>query len=966
MRLTKLLSILLVCTTLMSCNTKKPENNGNISTTVATTTKDPDKVYVGAIPPGKAEDHLIKEENGYVLYSPNGTLGIRIGTSEQMTYSVFQVRDGKTTEWVRTSELGVQINSTRYYNNATVASAVASEINVSYPLNGNQRTAEGHCMQAVLTLTQADITYSLEVRAYDNGVAFRYSLPSSKVNTLLELTTYALRKDVSQCWYGVNNQDYEAVIKAYSPKEASEDKITGPLTAVVKSNGGYISIMEAALTDSYPGVNLRAEGDAIYSTCFYTTPKVPAGAHVSGWRLINVADDLNGLVNNYNVYTVNGAPDSELFADTSWIETGRSAWSWCTINRKPTYENMMRFTVAAALLGYEYNIIDDGWPSWSEYQKQLEALGVAGEDLNVKQILWCAVTGGTSGINKLPTKSDVDKYLNLLEATHMYGAKMDFWWSEANVDTTILQKYTLSEAAKRQMVIDFHGCNQNSGFDVTYPNELTREGIRGLEVFGVSINANHSVYAEMINSQLYTRYLCGHADWTPSTYNAMQIASLILIDSPLMVVSTHPDDILASPACEFIKSIPTTWDRTVVLSCSKIGQYSVYAKENNGTWFVGGIASTGISNAKVKLGEFLPAGTYTAEVWLDGPNGMETKTLTVTEKDQIELGKLTDGRGFAIRISKLSLSRYGGATGTIAVTAPAGATVKYTTDGSDPLTSSTAVVASGTITVSKSCRLKVAIADGDGKGTLLSYQFNEIDPVYTANYKIDHADNKTTVTFTADNGVTVYYTTDGTAPTTSSAVADAPLEFTESCTLRYLAVSSEKSLTSQIMINILRPVTAPVSDLALTSAKPISENVTWGKIYYDTSMAPSNSMSARPISLGGTTTENGTKFSRGISANSTANITYAVPDGYTRFVAVVGIDNCVFNNAVDCSRGKSTVKIAFDGKVVLETQAFRMGEFVYIDVTIPENAKEMTITFTDGGNGATCDNVSMAMPGWVK
>ena len=966
MKLTKFFSILLAGIFLMSCNTSKVQNDSTISTSVAPIVKDPGPSHVGAITPGKAEDHLIKEENGYILYSPNGTLGIRIETTGQMSYSVFSVRDGITTRWIRTSDLGVQVNTTKFYNNATVEGGEATELNISYVLNGNQRTADGHCMQAIISLSQDDFKYSLEVRAYDNGVAFRYSLPSMKINNLIEFTTYTLRQDITQCWYGVNNRDYEAVIASYSPMVASDDKITAPLTAVVKNNGGYISIMEGALNDSYPGVNLKAEGNATYSTCFYTTPSATPGTHVSGWRLINIADDLNGLVNNYNVYTVNDAPDSTLFADTSWIESGRSAWSWCTVDRTPTYETMKKFTIASALLGYEYNIIDDGWPSWPDYQKQLKSLGRIGEDLNVKQILWCAMTAGTSGVNKLPEQKDIDAYFRLLESTQMSGAKVDFWWSEADTKTTKLQNYVLKEAAKRQMVIDFHGCNKNTGFNVTYPNELSREGIRGLEIFSVSNTANLVTYAEMMNTQLYTRFLCGHADWTPATYNAMEIASLILIDSPMMVVATHPEDILTSPACEFIKSIPTTWDQTVVLSSSKIGKYSVYAKENNGTWFVGGIASSPISGANVKLGEFLPAGTYTAEVWVDGPNGMETKTITVTEKDQINLGSLSEGKGFAIRISKLSLSRYGGVIGTIAVNAPAGATVKYTTDGSNPLTSKSAVVTNGTINVSDSCRLQVAITDGDGKGTLLSYQFNKIDPVYTISTKLTHIDNKTTLNISVGEGATVYYTTDGSAPTTSSAVAGSVLEFSESCTLRYLVVSDNRTLDGQLSINIIRPVAAPVSDLPLTNAKPISATVGWGSIYYDTSMAPSNGMSARQISLGGTTTENGTKFSRGISANSVATLNYAVPKDYTRFVAVAGIDNCVFKNAVGCSRAKATVKIAFDGKVVLETSAFGMGAFVYIDVAIPENAQVMTITFTDGGNGNTCDNVSMAMPGWVK
>ncbi len=967
----QLIALLLTGGMLVGCS------SGSADTTAASTTvtpsnttapSDPDKTPMGAITPGKAEDHLVQDKTAYTLYSPDGTLGIQVNTDGQMSYSVFRVRDGETTEWVRESVLGIEAARKTFYKDVTVTSATATEVKVSYPLYGNQRTAEGHCMEAIFNLSQGNYEYALEVRAYNDGVAFRYRMPElTGSSNLNELTTYALRTDIEKCWYGVNNQDYESEITAHSPSRASDEIITAPLTAELKSDRGYIAIMEGALNETYPGVNLKAEGRSTYSTCFYTAPTVKTGAMTTGWRLINIADDLNGLVNNYNIYTVNEAADSELFADTDWIEAGRSAWSWNMTHGAPTYEMMKAYTLNAALLGYEYNIIDDGWPGWTEYMEKLTDLGIMGESLNVKQLLWGAITQGTSGYNKTPDKGTVDTYFKLLEDTHMYGAKVDFWWSEANTNTTILQQYILKEAAKRQMVIDFHGCNKNTGFNVTYPNELSREGVKGLENIGNSNTTNYSTYASWLNVQLYTRFLCGHADWTPGTYNAMEIASLICIDSPLMVVASDPADILASPAVEFIKSIPSVWDKTVVLPESEISKYSVYAKENNGTWFVGGMASSTISKAKVTLSDFLPAGTYTAEIWVDGAKGMEQKLITVTEKDEIEIGKLTSGKGFAIRISKLSLSQYGGAVGTVTVTAPAGATVKYTVDGSDPMTSSTAVVCNGTIALTESCRLQVAITEGDGKGTLLSYQFNKIGLQHTFTPVIEYLDNQTKVTLDpGSDAVKVYYTTDGSTPTTASKQGTV-VTVSEACTLRYLVVSADETFEGTMWLKVRAALTAPKSDLALTDAQPTATpSIGWGNAHYDESMAPDNGMSARKISLGGTDQSNGTKFDRGISSNAVSTYTYAVPAGYSRFVGVVGIDDCVYNNSGACGEAAATLALSFNGTVVYTSEVFRMGEYVYFDVAVPQGATTMTITFGDGGNGVTCDNVSLAAPGWVK
>ena len=114
------------------------------------------------------------------------------------------------------------------------------------------------------------------------------------------------------------------------------------------------------------------------------------------------------------------------------------------------------------------------------------------------------------------------------------------------------------------------------------------------------------------------RYLAGHADWTPDCYSAMQIASLVLIDSPLNVIATDPNDILANEAVEMIKSIPTVWDQTKVLPVSESDKLAVYAKESKGTWFVGGIYHNEAENAPVERVtcdyDFLDEGTYQMEM----------------------------------------------------------------------------------------------------------------------------------------------------------------------------------------------------------------------------------------------------------------------------------------------------------------------------------------------------------------
>lgn len=695
-----------------------------------------------------AEEHLVAADGGYLIYSPDKTVVMTLGTGENLFYSVTRAEEGGVKEWIKPSFMGVTVGDTVYGSGAIFKSASVEYIKEDRALLGNQEKIKVRCIESVFVFEKDGKEFKLEVRAYNNGIAFRYLLPAAgNAMKLSEQTSYNLRDDVSECWYSVytgvaGSRDYESVPEAHDPNEKQTRPVYAPLTAVVGDNQGYISIMEGDINDTYPGTTLSANGDGIFGTSYMSTPKFPKDVEiVTPWRLVNIADDLNGIVNNYNIYSLSDLPDETVYADTSWIQGGRSTWSWVAEGGFgipwpgcPTVAMMERYINVAAKLGFEYNIIDDGWPKWGDQWKEdLKHLGELGEENNVKQILWGAITSGTEGYNKMQNEEEINEYLELLKYTHMHGAKVDFWWDESDTKTTDLQQYLLFEAAKAQMLIDFHGCNKNSGFNIKYPNEISREGVHGGEYYQMPETktdyTKRKEYASFINSQLYTRFLCGHADWTPGTYNGMELASIICIDSPLMVMASKPEDILNSPAVEFIKSIPTVWDKTAVLGDSRIGKYSVYAKEKDGVWFVGGLSSDeNTINAKVNLSEFLPDGTYTVEVWYDEGATMKSKTLTVTNKDVIDVGEIGAGDGFAMRLSQMTLSQYGGEIkGDVTVTAPEGATVKYTVDGTDPMTSDTAKkVENGKITLTSSCRVRIAITDGTGKGTAYSYQFNKL------------------------------------------------------------------------------------------------------------------------------------------------------------------------------------------------------------------------------------------------
>ncbi|MGI6269419.1 MAG: NPCBM/NEW2 domain-containing protein [Candidatus Howiella sp.] len=1000
-------------------------------------------------------DHLIKvNDSAYRIVSLDGKIVMDFYLDD--TGMHYKVQKDEA-EWIGASDMGVVIDDIDYTNRTSIRSAAVEEINRTYAHNGNQSTLTDHGVEAVFEMRSLTYNYFVDIRVYDDGVAFRYRHTvedGSTVTVKDELTSFSLRSDAEVAWYGVNNQDYEPVIESHDPVTASDDRVNGPITVELADNAGYIAIQEGGVSDSYAGTNFRALGNRIYKVANTWDSAASVSYTLSddittGWRIISLADTLDALVNNYIVYHVNEAPDEELYADTSWIEPGRSAWSWLTDygSSLQTSDAMYTYTENSARLGFEYNVIDEGYTAWENYETELNKLGQFGDSLNVKQLLWAQVSTNGRGF-KMTNLSEAEAYLDFLKENHLYGGKIDFWWSEASTDrasknNTALQEAILKMAAERNLIINFHGCNKPAGLDATYPNELSREAIRGLENIGASSNTNYTTQAAWLTRQLFTRYLSGHGDWTPACNTAMQIASLICIDSPLNVIATSPTDILSNEAVEFIKSVPTVWDSTKVLPSSKIGEAAVYAKESNGTWFLGGILNAE-TDVTVNLSDFLPAdGSYTAEIWQDNADGGKTCTVkTVTSADVLTFAGMTSGTGFAARFSKLSLSQYGGEIlfgQPLEMSAVSSdSVIKYTTDGSDPATSETAVTYTEPVQLNESCKVNAAIVSGDGVGTTFSHSFNLLGEnlVYA---DIEYNEASTTVSLTCNVDSDIYYTTDGTVPevdrvllgdldgdknnTVSDVVAlrsvivsgnpteeelrignvddsDAILSVSDVVALRSRIVSGEKAwLTTGTGTKVDGPITfektgvlklvslpkdggepayydynifvntasLPTPDLWL-GGDYVDGDTDWGSIKID------KNLSGDTISLGGqavydsegnVNVTGSTTYAHGFGMNATGYLIYDIPEGATQFVGVIGIDDRVYDNIKDAAQASSTLTVSFDGADVLTTPVFRMGDAYNIVADVPEGAKQIKLYIGDGGNGITCDNVSMGNAGWI-
>ncbi len=122
----------------------------------------------------------------------------------------------------------------------------------------------------------------------------------------------------------------------------------------------------------------------------------------------------------------------------------------------------------------------------------------------------------------------------------------------------------------------------------------------------------------------------------------------------------------------------------------------------------------------------------------------------------------------------------------VTLTGEAGATIRYTTNGTTPTTGST--VYSSALTISTTTTLKAMQWDAAGNASPVAtyiYTIDKIAPVApTANVATGLYNTNKSVTLTGEAGATIRYTTNGTTPTTGSTVYSSALTISTTTTLK--------------------------------------------------------------------------------------------------------------------------------------------------------------------------------------
>jgi len=590
--------------------------------------------------------------------SPNGEIRFNLSVEgDQLQYGVAL---GSNTI-IEQSPFAFSVDGIDLTRGAKLGKAESYEINEKYPWRGVHSTALNACRGAKIPVT-GKINSTLEVRVFNDGVAFRHSVPGPKESSRVpdENTAFVLPPG-SIAWHHDLAGHYEAV---HQRSEVSAIQAglwaAPPFTFQLPANAAYASITEAALVN-YPGMALQADGQRKFRLALahkhpvsypyrlrYSNDveRVSRPANITGdiltpWRVIVIGKDLNALVNSDIIHNLNPPPDPRLFPKgmlTDWIKPGRAVWKYLDGGAN-TFDEMKNFCRWAGELGFEHHVIEGFWQRWSD--EQLKELVAYGKERGIGIWLW-------KHSKELRTPEARHAFFKRCDDAGAVGVKLDFFDHEAK-EVIDLYETLRRECAEHKLMVNFHGANKPTGESRTWPNELIREGVRGMESSRLKERARHDTTLP------FTRYLAGHADYTPVHFGARrgdttwahQIATAAVFTEPLLTYGAHPTNLLSNPALEMIKLIPSTWDQTIVLPGSAIGECAAFARRHGNMWFVAILNGAEARSLKVPLA-FLTSGNHAASIVADDPSNpaaVKIEHAQFTAKDTLNL-QLQPGGGY--------------------------------------------------------------------------------------------------------------------------------------------------------------------------------------------------------------------------------------------------------------------------------------------------------------------------------
>lgn len=629
---------------------------------------------------------LLRAQNKLELISPNGELKVSLNLSDKIYYSIdyngdVLLKDNTLQLTLRNQVLG-QNPKLRRQKRMSVDEQLTPIVPLKYSKVNNRYNQ--------LLLTFKD--YSVEFRAFDDGVAYRF-ITSQKGDVEVMNEEFAINFPSDYLLHlqqpgGFHTAYEEPYTHVQSNAWKPEERIA-VLPVLIDTQKDYkILISESDLAD-YPCMFLKGTGRNGAISVFPKAPLAFAensdrsvkitqeadyiaktkGTRNYPWRYFVISKNDKQLIENTMTYKL---AEKNQLQDVSWIKPGQVSWEWWNdaspygpdVNfvsgyNLDTYKYYIDF---ASKFGIPYIIMDEGWakstrdPYTPNPKVDLHELIRYGKEKNVGIVLW---------LTWLTVENNFDLFKTFNE-WGVKGLKIDFMDRSDQWMVNFYERVA-REAAKHHLFVDFHGSFKPAGLEYKYPNVLSYEGVRGMEQMG-GCYPDNSLYLP------FMRNAVGPMDYTPGAMISMQpnvyrserpnaasigtrayqLALFVVFESGLQMLADNPTLYYRNDDCtRFITQVPVTWDETVALE-AKAGEYVVVAKRKGDKWFIGGMTNNGEKEREftIKLDFLNKDRSYQMISFEDGINAgrqamdYRCKSAQVKAGEQLTIKMVRNG-GFA-------------------------------------------------------------------------------------------------------------------------------------------------------------------------------------------------------------------------------------------------------------------------------------------------------------------------------
>lgn len=513
-------------------------------------------------------------------------------------------------------------------------------------LHGKSSSRSNSANEVVVAFENArKAKLNLILRAYNDGITFRYEFPGKGGSYVMEeeLTSYTVPKETKR-WMEKWNPANEGLYTAMSDSTIQKREWCYPALFQTKSASCWYLLHEADLNRSYCGTKLSNTVDADkYKLTFPdhgdgrgqgASKPVITLPWKSPWRVI-IMGSLHDIVASTLVDDVS-APS--LVKNTEWIKPGNVSWNyWSSNHGTKDYKIVTDFADLAAEMNWPYTLLDWEWDGMTNGGNVKDAAKYI-LSKGVKPLIWYNSGGDHTWVPSTPKDRMLTHENRVAEFTKLkkmgfVGVKIDFFESEKQ-DMIRYYLDILDDAAKFEMMVYFHGCLVPRGWARTYPHLMTYEGVRGAEWYN---NGPEFTYSAPEHNTIlpFTRNVVGAMDYTPVTFTNSQfphitsygheLALSVLFESALQHLADRPEGYRQLPdfVKSFLKAVPAAWDETRLLS-GYPGKDVMIARRKGKTWYIGGInAEIKEKKQTIELG-FLDTGTkYALSLIGDGKHDKE-------------------------------------------------------------------------------------------------------------------------------------------------------------------------------------------------------------------------------------------------------------------------------------------------------------------------------------------------------